>query len=447
MTTQHHRKPGSALRNIAMVLLFVVFVLGLTAAVQVFRRDVVLMLPAEHEARLARRDSPDNAFTTVAYAIKQLPVKPGDEKGKPSYAPDRWWDERRGKDAQRREKASPFEPESSFSKLDEPSLAKLCWIDRPDGDPALMEYIRGCQSAGRALHIGLESPFCICPDSPRFHNRFYDGSLMQLGRSVAALGCVQFSESPSLDSLQPLIDAIRLARLLSREDDLLGVSQGIEGPALQQIRHLAVRTGQATLLAQALNALGPGYLPRHDVLRTLWLDLDDQIGAQKSDRGVSSYQRRIFRTFAFSHDIQRLVAAMKDRKDELLTLADHTPPEMVKWICGNIDPGRPPGDLGKNERRIVMALHRAAELSGDFVATQIVLALETCKAETGQYPSTLDALAPKYIAVLPRDPYTLAPFGYTLAKGAYTIYSYGEDLADNGGDPVRDRIIIGGGTV
>ena len=446
MLTKRRRKPGSATRNVAFMLFCVLFMLGLASAVRVFRCEVVLMLPDEHEARLAKRKSPDNALPILAFAIKALPAKPDGGKETPMYAPKKWWNERQANGTKREGAAGVFELEPDFAKLDEPSLGKLCWVDRNDEDPALVEYIRACQSAEYLVYTALGKPFCVCSEPPRFHSRTYDGSLMQLGRNMAALGRVLFADSPSPASLQPLIDAIRMARLLSREDDLLAVSQSIEGPALQQIRHIAAHTDQAPLLARTLNELGPGYLPRRDVLRALWLELDDQIGPQNADTGPGSYRRRIFRSVVFSYEIRGLVAAMKGRQDELVNVADGPPPAMAAWMCDSFGTRRGPADLGTNERRILVALHRAAELAADFAATQLVLALETCKAETGQYPATLDALVPKHIAAVPQDPYTLAPFGYTLTGGAYVLYSRGEDLVDNGGDPARDRFIAGPGT-
>ena len=447
MLTKRSRKPRFALNNIALILLFILPVIVLIAAIPVFRREVVLLLPEEHEVRLAQRDSPDNALPVLAFAIKQLPDKPGDKKGSPSYATEKWWKERRGKDVQHGGNGVVFEQEPDFSRLDEPSLAKLCWVDRGDEDPALLEYIRACQPAEQLLHFALEKPFCVCSESPRFHSKTYDGSLMQLGRSVAALGRVLFIESPSQASLLPLTEAIRLARLLSQEEDMLALSQSIEGPALQQIRYIAVHTDQAPALARTLNEIGPGYLPRREVLRTLWLDLDDQIGHQKTDSGLGSYRRRVFRSVVFSYGIQRLVGAMREHREELVSMADRPPPEIVAWMCNTIGPKDDPEGLGKNERRIVVALHRAAELASDFTATQLVLALETFKAETGKYPTALAELAPKHIAAVPQDPYTLAPFGYKAAEGAYTLYSHGEDLVDNGGDPAQDRIIVGPGSI
>ena len=369
MPTKRGKKSRSALRNIVLILLFIVPVTGLIVAVPALRREVVLMLPEEHEIRLAQRVSPDNALPILAFAIKQLPAKPGLEKRSPLYATEKWWNDR------------------------------------------------------------------------------YDASLMQLGRSMAALGRVLFPELPSPATLQPLIDAIRLARLLSRENDMFAVSQSIEGPPLQQIRYLTVHMDQAPLLARMLNEVGPGYLPRRDVLRTLWIDLDDQIGRQSNGSGLGAYQQRIFRSVAISYDIQRLVANMKDHRDELIKVADRPPSEMVAWMCNANGRKHAPDDLGKNERRVVMALHRAAQISSDFIATQIRLALESCKAETGQYPPTPDTLAPQYMEAVPQDPYTLAPFGYKPADAFYTLYSHGQDLVDNGGDALQDRIIISPGRI
>lgn len=76
--------------------------------------------------------------------------------------------------------------------------------------------------------------------------------------------------------------------------------------------------------------------------------------------------------------------------------------------------------------------------------TRLMLALAAFRSEQGVYPPTLDALAPRYLPVIPEDPVTGKPLAYrvldpaaTTASG-YALYSLGLDGLDDGG--VKDRV-------
>lgn len=88
--------------------------------------------------------------------------------------------------------------EPDFAKLGDATLGKLRWVNKPDDDPALVEYIRACPFAANLVHLAVEKPFCLFSESPRFHSKTHDGALMQLGRSLVALGRVRLTESPSM---------------------------------------------------------------------------------------------------------------------------------------------------------------------------------------------------------------------------------------------------------
>lgn len=60
--------------------------------------------------------------------------------------------------------------------------------------------------------------------------------------------------------------------------------------------------------------------------------------------------------------------------------------------------------------------------------------------DKGVYPPTLDALvAEGYMSVLPLDPYSGGPFGYRRTGDAFLLYSWGENLVDDGGQQGTDR--------
>jgi hypothetical protein len=73
------------------------------------------------------------------------------------------------------------------------------------------------------------------------------------------------------------------------------------------------------------------------------------------------------------------------------------------------------------------------EIERVMVAT--VLALERYRLRHGQYPQTLEHLAPALCGAVPRDPMDGKPLRYRLnTNGSFLLYSVGLDGEDNGGD-------------
>ncbi|MEW6305159.1 MAG: hypothetical protein AB1705_16915 [Verrucomicrobiota bacterium] len=67
--------------------------------------------------------------------------------------------------------------------------------------------------------------------------------------------------------------------------------------------------------------------------------------------------------------------------------------------------------------------------------TVVAIALKRCQLKHGRHPAGLAALAPEFLAEIPRDPMAGAPFQYRLEKDSgFTLYSVGEDGKDDGGD-------------
>ena len=62
--------------------------------------------------------------------------------------------------------------------------------------------------------------------------------------------------------------------------------------------------------------------------------------------------------------------------------------------------------------------------------------LERYRLAKGSYPTSLDALAPEFIPVLPNDALTGEPYRYRLdSADKFTVYSVGWNLKDDGGTP------------
>lgn len=60
------------------------------------------------------------------------------------------------------------------------------------------------------------------------------------------------------------------------------------------------------------------------------------------------------------------------------------------------------------------------------------LALQAYYAETGRYPERIEALVPRWLPVLPVDPYTGRPFVYQPSPEGYKLYSVGPNLRADG---------------
>jgi len=79
---------------------------------------------------------------------------------------------------------------------------------------------------------------------------------------------------------------------------------------------------------------------------------------------------------------------------------------------------------------------RTADIQAQIAQTRIACALELYRLKNGQYPETLAALAPDFIAKLPDDPITARPMNYRLVSpGEFKLWSVGWDLKDDDGTP------------
>ncbi|MEX0715466.1 MAG: hypothetical protein WD066_02720 [Planctomycetaceae bacterium] len=83
-----------------------------------------------------------------------------------------------------------------------------------------------------------------------------------------------------------------------------------------------------------------------------------------------------------------------------------------------------------------------------FQLVQLALTLAAHRADHGNYPATLDELAPRYIEAIPHDLYTGNPLIYRMSDdgGGYLLYSVGPNETDDGrsqeDDPAGDDIAI-----
>lgn len=95
-------------------------------------------------------------------------------------------------------------------------------------------------------------------------------------------------------------------------------------------------------------------------------------------------------------------------------------------------------------RWLLPALQNAAkkfvqgQASADFA--RIAIALERHRLAHGQFPETLDALSPKFLAKLPHDIITGKPLKYRRTDdGSFILYSVGWNETDDGGSPALTK--------
>ena len=78
--------------------------------------------------------------------------------------------------------------------------------------------------------------------------------------------------------------------------------------------------------------------------------------------------------------------------------------------------------------------HSYYEAKAQTEALIAVLAILRYKADTGQFPETLNELVSSgYLQAVPNDPYSSSSLVYKLTKDGFKLYSVGKDFSDDGG--------------
>ncbi|MBN2581718.1 MAG: hypothetical protein JXL80_01525, partial [Planctomycetes bacterium] len=67
-------------------------------------------------------------------------------------------------------------------------------------------------------------------------------------------------------------------------------------------------------------------------------------------------------------------------------------------------------------------------------AAIVTVAILSYESDKGEYPACLDDLvATAYLSRLPPDPYANGPLSYRKTNDGFLLYSWGENLTDDGG--------------
>jgi hypothetical protein len=83
------------------------------------------------------------------------------------------------------------------------------------------------------------------------------------------------------------------------------------------------------------------------------------------------------------------------------------------------------------------AAKRFANGQGSVDLARVAIALERYRLAHGQYPETLDPLAPQFISKLPHDVINGQPLKYHRSEeGQFVLYSVGWNETDDGGEVV-----------
>ncbi|MEK7794779.1 MAG: hypothetical protein AAB353_09630, partial [Candidatus Hydrogenedentota bacterium] len=72
------------------------------------------------------------------------------------------------------------------------------------------------------------------------------------------------------------------------------------------------------------------------------------------------------------------------------------------------------------------------------------IATERFQRESDTYPAKLDDLVPKFLTSVPLDPFDGQALRYYGEPDWFVVYSIGEDVRDDGGDPESDIALRGG---
>ena len=151
---------------------------------------------------------------------------------------------------------------------------------------------------------------------------------------------------------------------------------------------------------------------------------------------IPSYSKR---REAFEEFDKKFEADMKQMSDRA-----KSPAYILRGLLGGLDQRK---ELGRAVGGILIATFLPstgqARLVEDrqsmtFDITRVAIALAGYKAEHGEYPDTLDALAPKYIPEVPLDRYTDKPLVYKKTDDGYLLYALGPNLKDDGGTSLDD---------
>jgi len=316
-------------------------------------------------------------------------------------------------------------------------------------DPDLLAFLAACQDSFDAVRQGLavgnaELPPLRGPAEPMPHVSVYR-DLAYAMRVEAELLVARGEYGAALAMYDTLID---FGTESARGGWILNglVSNNIEATAIESLSY-AIESGWATpdeyrfLIEQLYAADARQYRlwemadsEVHDL--ALWFD-------RLTQEGDTVFAEVFQEVYGDAEGLQNALSGMTPAEMESLyreMLADYervaTYLELPYYEAQLIEVDSLLGDNPISQGVIERAprLNVAeAQIAALVRGTLVMAAVELYRVEQGTYPATLTQLVPNYLQVLPQDPFTGGNFGYAVGENDYLLYSFAQDMEDDGG--------------
>ena len=426
-------RPG--VRRLVLLALVTAVSVATGLAVYLASRHSVYILPPESAADAAMRQSPENAYQTLAEAAQLAP---------PGRSPNRSW-------------------------LDEtdnqsPTLGRttLQYFERSDSDllsdlPRLQRRAQEWAPAAEQARAALAKSYYRIPirwsDCEILNFSWYPESYWNvtfLGRAMVTEG-VYYTLAPDTmeQGVRWLIDALKLGALLATD------GPGREGREVQNwalgrlcvVAH-SMSNAQLTEALAAIQRVEDQMAPPIRNLEFEWRVLDNTrkwdphfpaMGEPPRRNPSFRYGKDVLFSVALGQ-VRGLIASHRIEFQEALSLPY---PRALTWLDEHPNLALPSGErrmiasvLGRNYwpalrsvlnpvAMVRMYVEEYARLRTWMLGAEYVLALELFRQDHGSYPEALDALTPRYLAEMTDDPYSELPLEYRAENGDYTLFSAG----------------------
>ena len=388
------KRPGKRIRRRHLAIVFLLFAgMGALIVMAKLRAPVSLPLNEPPGITTKRLDKQNNAYYVLEEAANLLPAPPTplvvlkDEKG--------------------------F---SDVYKSEDDSVGGILDIKRPDDDPLLLEYVK---KSGPAIEYALqavEKPWFLYPN-----DLGEDFSIRSSqSRPVWQLAAVCFaqaiihscSEDPREDACTFLYDAARLSSVMS-QNGYAGFPSVPEAAAVIQKASPDHQRNIAEWLAQFRSEWRPPETRFDEELRKIYR----MTGPPQMQKGSM-----LFKLVA-NIPINQMKKNVYLHEQDLRKAANMTYLQFDQYRKQHPDFLNP-------KRLNADSLYLSfCEYNSSFFATvdglSIVVALELCRRDRGEYPETLNALVPQYLPELPKNPYDGQDFTYNRTDGAYLLHCVG----------------------
>ncbi len=404
------RKP-SALRNLTLFFLLAVLFGGVAASIRFINQEPEFILPERQVITPVPKE--ENGYHALQRALNMVPRNMSALR--PVQVPD------------------PAHPgKTMLYEAHDYELGKIIKVDRPDTDPELLAFLHKAEPALDRLREMLELPVFQLPYKPKvFQRNQYDFNVLAaLGSALARV------ENKPEEGIAILLDLIRVDRRLAEQPSL---SSTMENLALRECRMIARCCNSPELLAalqQQLLALGVPCPNRRTLLEKAWVLLDNTLAGDEPEneenppQGVrlsrrhrhNDFGRRLEQVYVHWRATQ-ITQLIIRHKDELYAMLERPMDEIQQWRKEQ------PVSHGKRlywvsvESQVADAAYDALYRNSAYWVTLVAIAMERFRLEHGEYPETLESLAPAYLDSLPDNPYTNKPFVYQRIKRCYAIAS------------------------